>query len=236
MYLFFRKLVEIWYKHLRYRTTVLNVGNIPHENGGYIVACNHQKYDDPPMVAAIFRGRFSFMAKSELFEKNKAFAWLIKKCGAFPVVRGGKDTAAIDRAVKDIRMKRIFVIFPEGTRSKNGALGRGKSGVAVIAGKANAPVVPMCIMYAPDGKKNHAAVAVGKMIPAEKLTIDDTADRSRLKDVTSLIMNSIAELQKQICDLYGIPVPVKEKEEAAAETVAEAADEAEKPAEEAEKE
>lgn len=218
MYLFFRKLVEIWYMHLRFQTTILNIGNIPHENGGFIVACNHQKYDDPPMIAATFKGRFSFMAKSELFEKNKAFAWLIKKCGAFPVVRGGKDTAAIDRAVKDIRMKRIFVIFPEGTRSKTGALGRGKSGVAVIAGKANAPVVPVCIMYAPDGNKHHAAVAVGKMIPAEKLTIDDTADRGRLKDVTSLIMNSIADLQKQICTLYNIPVPTRETVETAEES------------------
>ena len=227
MYLFFRWLVELWYRHIRFRTTILNVGNIPKEKGGFIVASNHQKYDDPPMIAAIFRGRFSFMAKSELFEKNKLFAWLIKRCGAYPVVRGGNDTGAIDRAVKDIRLKRIFVIFPEGTRSKTGALGRGKSGVAIIAGQSGAPVVPVCIMYAPDGKKHHAVVAVGKKIPAEELKIDDPTDRKQLKNVSKIIMDSISRLQKQICEHYDIPVPKAVKAEAAAlpqETAAETAE------------
>ena len=221
MYLFFRMLVELWYRHIRFRTTILNVGNIPREKGGFIVASNHQKYDDPPMIAAIFRGRLSFMAKSELFEKNKLFAWLIRKCGAFPVVRGGNDTAAIDKAVKDIRLKRIFVIFPEGTRSKTGELGRGKSGVAIIAGQSGAPVVPVCIMYAPDGKKHHAVVAVGKQIPAEELKIDDPTDRKQLKNVSKLIMDSIAKLQRQICEHYDIPVPGTVKAIADETTVAE---------------
>ena len=209
MYLFFRWLVELWYRHIRFRTTILNVGNIPREKGGFIVASNHQKYDDPPLIAATFRGRFSFMAKSELFEKNKLFAWLIKKCGAYPVVRGGGDTAAIDKAVKELRLRRIFVIFPEGTRSKTGALSRGKSGVAIIAGQSGAPVVPVCIMYAPDGKKHHAVIAIGKKISAEELKIDDPTDRKQLRAVSSLIMNSIAKLQRQICEHYDIPVPGK---------------------------
>ena len=226
MYLFFRMLVELWYRHIRFRTTILNVGNIPREKGGFIVASNHQKYDDPPMIAAIFRGRLSFMAKSELFEKNKLFAWLIKKCGAFPVVRGGNDTSAIDRAVKDIRLKRIFVIFPEGTRSKTGALGRGKSGVAIIAGQSGAPVVPVCIMYAPDGKKHHAVVAVGKKISAEELKIDDPTDRKQLRNVSKIIMDSISKLQKQICEHYDIPVPKAAKSAEEAVTEAAGAEEA----------
>ena len=211
MYLFFRWLVELWYRHIRFRTTILNVGNIPREKGGFIVASNHQKYDDPPLIAATFRGRFSFMAKSELFEKNKLFAWLIRRCGAYPVVRGGNDTAAIDKAVKELRLKRIFVIFPEGTRSKTGALGRGKSGVAIIAGQSGAPVVPVCIMYAPDGKKHHAVIAIGKKISAEELKIDDPTDRKQLRAVSKLIMDNIAKLQRQICQHYNIPVPGKEQ-------------------------
>ena len=210
MYMFFRMLVELWYRHIRFRTTILNIGNIPREKGGFIVASNHQKYDDPPLIAATFRGRFSFMAKSELFEKNKLFAWLIRKCGAYPVVRGGGDTAAIDKAVKELRLRRIFVIFPEGTRSKTGALGRGKSGVAIIAGQSGAPVVPVCIMYAPDGKKHHAVIAIGKKIPAEQLKIDDPNDRKQLRAVSKLIMDNIAKLQRQICEHYDIPVPGKE--------------------------
>ena len=211
MYLFFRMLVELWYRYIRFRTTILNKENIPGEKGGFIVASNHQKYDDPPLIAATFRGRLSFMAKSELFEKNKLFAWLIRRCGAFPVVRGGGDTAAIDRAVSDIKSNRIFVIFPEGTRSKTGALARGKSGVAIIAGQSGAPVVPVCIMYAPDGKKHHAVIAVGKQIPAEQLKIEDPTDRKQLRTVSRIIMDSISELQKQICSHYNIPVPGEKK-------------------------
>lgn len=211
MYMFARKLVEIFFLHIRFKATILNPENIPDLKGGFIVACNHQKYDDPPILAGIFKGRFSFMAKSELF-KNKIFAWIIKKCGAFPVVRGAKDTGAIDKAVEDLKNNKIFVIFPEGTRSKDGALARAKSGVAVIAGMADAPIVPVCLMYAPDGKKHHVTAAIGRIIAKEEVAISDTADRKQIKRVSSRIMADIALLQKQICDKYGIPVPRSDKE------------------------
>lgn len=206
MYMFFRKLVEIFFKHLKYKMVVLNPENIPAQNGGFIVASNHLTYSDPPVIAAVFKGRFSFMAKTELF-KNKLFAWLITKCGAFPVVRGAKDGAAIDRAVEDIEKNKIFVIFPEGTRSKDGVIARAKSGVALIAGKANAPIVPVCIMYGANGKKRNCTVAVGEMLPYEDIAIEDITDRKRIRAVSSLIMDNITNLQKQICEEYHIPVP-----------------------------
>ncbi len=206
MYMFFRKLVEIWFRHLKFKMTVLNPENIPSQNGGFIVASNHLTYSDPPVIAAVFKGRFSFMAKSELF-KNKLFAWLITKCGAFPVVRGAKDGAAIERAVNDIEKNRIFVIFPEGTRSKDGVIARAKSGVALIAGKANAPIVPVCIMYGANGKKRNCTVAVGEMISSDKTAIEDINDRKRIKAVASLITDNICALQKLICEEYHIPVP-----------------------------
>ncbi len=209
MYMFFRKLVEIFFLHIKYKATVLNRENIPNLKGGFIVACNHQSYSDPPVLAGVFKGHFSFMAKSELF-KNKIFARIIKQCGAFPVVRGAKDTGALDRAVEDIKKNRIFIIFPEGTRSKDGKLARAKSGVAVIAGTADAPVVPVCIMYAPDGKKRHCTIAVGKMIPKEEIAIEDMNDRKQIKRASSKIMEDISILQKQICEEYHIAVPGSE--------------------------
>ncbi|MBQ8930913.1 MAG: 1-acyl-sn-glycerol-3-phosphate acyltransferase, partial [Ruminiclostridium sp.] len=72
--------------HIKHRIKVFGKENLPHKNGikgGYIIACNHQEYSDPPLIAAVIKSKFSFMAKSELF-KNKLFAWLIRKCGAFP--------------------------------------------------------------------------------------------------------------------------------------------------------
>ena len=208
--MFFRKLVEIFFLHIKYKATVLNRENIPGLKGGFIVACNHQSYSDPPVLAGVFKGHFSFMAKSELF-KNKIFAWIIRRCGAFPVVRGAKDSAALDRAVEDLKKNKIFIIFPEGTRSKDGTIARAKSGVAVIAGMADAPVLPVCIMYAPDGKKRHCTIAVGKLIPKEDIAVSDMTDRKQIKRASSRIMNDICALQKQICDKYNIPVPTSEK-------------------------
>lgn len=96
MYEFFRKIVCLS-MHIKYRIKLIGGDNRPYKNGikgGYIIACNHQDYGDPPLIAAVNKAHFSFMAKIELFEKNKFFAWLITKCGAFPVVRGADNRNA----------------------------------------------------------------------------------------------------------------------------------------------
>lgn len=195
MYYFFRKLVSIYF-HIKNKITVYNKENIPDLKGGYIIACNHQRYADPPLVASVIRGKFSFMAKSELF-KNKLFGWLIKKCGAFPVERGSGDNSSLEKAVSDINNGRTFVIFPEGTRSKDGTIGRARSGIIVIASQAKAPVLPVCIMYGLGGKKRNVDIAIGEMIPAEKVSVD-LEDRKTVKAASTLIIDSIKSLQEQI--------------------------------------
>lgn len=197
MYAFFRMLVQI-YVYIKYRVVIHNKDRrkqLP--KGGYIIACNHQFYADPPIVAGLIKGKYSFMAKIELFQKNAVFAWLIRRCGAFPVDRGSGDTSAIDKAVCDIKDGRIFLIFPEGTRSKDGTIGRGKSGVALIAGNANAPVLPVCLMYGLGGKKRRIDFAIGEMIEAEEIAIKGE-DRRELKRVSERIMNAIKDLQTEI--------------------------------------
>ena len=129
------------------------------------------------------------MAKSELFEGNKLFAWLIRRCGAYPVHRGQGDTAALDTAVEAIKKQRVFIIFPEGGRSKDGTLGRARSGIAVIASQAQAPVLPICIKY---GEKRKAYVSFGKMITAEEMALNGE-DRHELRRVSTLIMDRIRE-------------------------------------------
>ena len=179
-----------------------NKEKIPPKNiskkGGFIVACNHQFYWDPPIVASFITGKFSFMAKAELFDKKKPFfTWLIRRCGAFPVTRGSDSEKAIHEALDTIKKGRIFVIFPEGTRSKDGVIGRGKSGVAMIAAMANAPILPVCLMYGLDGNKKRVDYAIGDMIPAEELAIANE-DRRELKRISERVMGAIKELQTQI--------------------------------------
>jgi len=203
-----------FYFYSKYKITVYNKVKLPKKyTKGYIIACNHQSYSDPPAISAVVKGRFSFMAKSELFKRNPLFVLLIKICGAFPVDRGAGDNSAIERSISDIKKGKVFVIFPEGTRSKDGKIGRAKSGVALIAAAAGVDVLPVCIMYGLDknSKKKSLDFAVGDIIPADDVKIADsqsedtsnTGGRRELKRVSERIINSIKELQVQILNERG---------------------------------
>jgi 1-acyl-sn-glycerol-3-phosphate acyltransferase len=202
MYLIARRLLE-FYMNRKFKVIFHNKEKIPpkkiSKRGGFIIACNHQYYWDPPMVAAYITGKYSFMAKAELFDKKKPFfTWIIKRCGAFPVTRGDGE-AAINKAFDALKKGRIFVIFPEGTRSKDGVIGRGKSGVALIASMANAPILPVCLMYRLDGDKKRVDYAVGDIIPAEELAFANE-DKRELKRISARVIDAIKELQIQIFD------------------------------------
>ena len=193
MYLFFRMLLSAFF-HIKYRIKLFNKENIPDMKGGYIIACNHQSYTDPPMIAAVIRGKFSFMAKEELFHKNPFFTFIIRRCGAFPVDRGAGDDAPIKMSIEAIEKKRIFVIFPEGTRSKDGTIGRMKSGVILIASQAKAPILPVCIRYK---DKKHVDVNIGKLIPAEEIAIDEN-DRKSMRNAANRLKDELVSLQSEI--------------------------------------
>lgn len=205
MYLFFRKLLSIVF-HIKYKITVHHPENIPEMKGGYIIASNHLKMLDPPMIAACIRGKFSFMAKDEIFHKNSFITFVITKCGAFPVVRGSGDEAPIQKAVEVLGEERIFVIFPEGTRSKDGNLGRVKSGIALIASQAAAPVLPVCLKYT--GKRK-VDLTIGELIPADELKIDPD-DRKSMRNLSKRIQG---ELQSLHDELFGVQEAAAEENE-----------------------
>lgn len=206
--MFFRKLLSIFF-HIKYSINIMHPENIPDMKGGYIIACNHQSYADPPMLAAVVRGKFSFMAKEELFKKNPFFAWLIRRCGAFPVSRGSGDDAPIKASVEAIEKNRILVIFPEGTRSKDGVIGRMKSGVVLIASQAAAPVLPVCIRYS---GKNRVDVNFGELIPAADVRIDEE-DRRSMRNAAKRIGDQLVSLQAEIFEAAGEPLPVPAKKQ-----------------------
>ncbi|MBQ9947246.1 MAG: 1-acyl-sn-glycerol-3-phosphate acyltransferase [Oscillospiraceae bacterium] len=200
LYAFLRKCAKLFYV-IVYNITVIGRENIPEEKGGYIIASNHVSNNDPPVVGITFKGKYTFMAKEELFHKNPIFTWLITKLGAFPVKRGAKDGAqAIEKALQSLKEGRIFVIFPEGTRSKDGTLGRAKSGVTLIAAQAKAPVVPVFIKYGRKKFRRRVIVSIGEVIPAEKFDVD-IEDKRVLKQISATIMDEIAKLQENAPDV-----------------------------------
>ncbi len=212
MYLFWRKLLSIVF-YIKYKIKVLNPEKIPKMKGGFIIASNHQSNLDPPMVAAVVKGKFSFMAKEELF-RNWFVRFVITKCGAFPVSRGAGDDAPIRKSVEAVQKNRILVIFPEGTRSKTGVIGRVKSGVVLIASEANAPVVPVCIRY---DEKKHVTMNIGDVIPPEIIKIDPD-DRHSMRKSAKVISEALLGLQKELYDAAGLEVPKAEKAEKAEKT------------------
>lgn len=196
MYNFIIAIVRIFI-NIKYKITYIDRVNIP-QNGGFIAASNHVSNWDPPVVGISLHGKYSIMAKEELF-RNKLFGWLIKRLGAFPVERGKAGDAPIKRAISDIEKGRILIIFPEGTRSKNGKIGRAKSGVTLIASQANTPVLPICIKYGEKKrfKRRKLWVAFGEVIPPERIKIEGT-DRKALRQASELIMGSISNMMDKM--------------------------------------
>lgn len=116
--------------------------NIPKE-GAAILAANHTSLWDAPVILTATHRPMRTMGKAELFE-NKLLAPFLRMAGAFPVRRGTADITAIKTALKTLKDGGIFAIFPTGTRVKDGD-GDAKAGVALIASKSGAPVIPVAI-------------------------------------------------------------------------------------------
>lgn len=160
---------------------------------GYILASNHKTNFDPLFIGIGCNKNVRFMAKKELF-KNPILGAIIKGLGAFPVSRGTGDYGAIEKSIDIVKNGGVLGIFPEGTRSKNGKLGRAKSGAVVVASKTGGDIVPVGIRY---GKKTlwrrHIDIYYGKPITSEHLAITNNA-KSEIKAASRLLMSNIAEL------------------------------------------
>ncbi len=168
--------------------------NIP--NGEAVIyASNHRTNADPPLIACRAKGKFAFMAKEELF-RNKFFAWLIRILGAFPVSRGKGDMAVLDTAIERLRNGRSLIIFPEGTRSKDGKVHRGHSGAAVIAAKSQKKIIPVGIVFGERLKfRTKITVRYGEPIdPNEYIDQPSDPNPRQLVKLKNRYMNDIKNL------------------------------------------
>lgn len=131
------------FMYLVFRLRVHGRENFPKE-GAVIVALNHRSYWDVPLVGSVLPRQLTFMAKKELFDMPVLGA-IIKWADAFPVARGKSDLGAIRAALAALRAEKAMAIFPEGRRVKQGEPHTAKAGVALIAEKAGAPILPVAI-------------------------------------------------------------------------------------------
>ncbi|MFD4941842.1 lysophospholipid acyltransferase family protein [Streptomyces sp. NPDC058239] len=135
---------------LFFRPRIEGLEHIP-EDGAAIVAGNHLSFSDHFLMPAILKRRITFLAKAEYFTgpgvKGRLTAAFFHSIGQIPVDRSGKDAgqAAIREGLGVLSRGELLGIYPEGTRSHDGRLYKGKVGVAVMAIRAQVPVVP-CAM------------------------------------------------------------------------------------------
>lgn len=192
--MFYRLVRGVLYIVFRFYFKIKTEGleNLP-KGQGCIVASNHRSNFDPIFIAISIKGILTFMAKAELFRLpfiGHMFTWV----KAFPVERGSGDTGAVDFAIDSVREGKVLAMFPEGTRSKDGKLGRAKSGCAVIAGAAKAPVVPVAVCYGEHLRfRDTITVRFGKVIDYRELGVVPERP-STIKAGSKLIMSRIAEL------------------------------------------
>ena len=123
--------------------------HIPAE-GPVILASNHRSFFDPFIIGTMTRRPVYYVAKEELFAYSRVLSWLLSALGAFPVKRGAGDQDTIDTAETILKRGEIVLMFPEGTRTRPGALGKPRRGVGRLALETGAVVVPVAIIGTDD--------------------------------------------------------------------------------------
>lgn len=170
--------------------------NVPAE-GGYVLCCNHVSMLDPVHLILGQKRHIYFMAKKELFP-NAFTRWLFSTVlGAFAVDRDGSDKDAIVHAINLVKNGHIMGIFPEGTRSKDGKLGRVKAGAAMIAARTGAEVIPCCVLRKDMKLRlfSKTTVVYGQPIPPSELHLD--GERPDLRYASRMLTERILALMEE---------------------------------------
>lgn len=142
LYWFLKYVAQIGYV-LYFKGRVFGLKNVP-QTGGVLLACNHQSFSDPVCAAIALNREASFMARDTLF-LNPYFSRLISSLNAFPVKRGAADVGAVKEILRRLKAGKLVVVFPEGTRTMDGKIGKINANSLLIAKKARAAIVPTVI-------------------------------------------------------------------------------------------
>lgn len=184
--------------HILWRVEVVGLDKVPRDRA-IVLAPNHISDLDPVFVLGMILdfSRYRILAKKELF-KNPFIDWFLGCLGAVPIDRGKGDTETIDRVIAECKQGTKVLVFPEGTRSKDGRLGKLKSGAFVIAAKAGADILPCRIIYdTPDARMHlfcRIRICFGELIPAGEVKPDDP--RHEVRQLRALRTQVTAQLEE----------------------------------------
>lgn len=188
-----------------FRVRTEGVEHVP-TRGACILASNHVSFSDSVFLPLMLRRRLTFVAKAEYFEDPRT-AWFFRAVGQIPIKREGGSASqrALESATEVLRSGHLFGIYPEGTRSPDGRLYKGHTGVARLALQNRVPVVAVAMVG------TREAQPIGQVVPrffmpitvrfSRPLTFEryyDRADDPRvLREITDSIMFELRELSGQ---------------------------------------
>ncbi|MFD6515339.1 lysophospholipid acyltransferase family protein [Rhodococcus sp. NPDC060176] len=190
------------------RPTIEGQHNIP-KKGPVILAGNHRAVVDSFFLVLMVRRRITFVAKSEYFTgtgvKGAMQRWFFGGAGQVPIDRSGADAsrAALDTAIGILDKGGVWGIYPEGTRSPDGCLYKGKTGAIRVALETGAPVIPVVV---------HGGDAVNPpgtrmwRFSKVRITVGEPIDFSRYRELRgyqAVVRAATDELMAVLCDQSG---------------------------------
>lgn len=187
-----------------WRLSVDGIENLP-ETGPVIIAANHVSFLDSPLLMFELPRRVCFLGKAEYLD-SRASRTLFPALGMIPVERGGGRAAltAMRKGLDVLRNDGILGIYPEGTRSRDGRLYRGHTGLAWLAFRSGAPIVPVGIRGTDDVQppgarfpnlRGECSISIGEPLTTERY---EAKDRRTHRILTDDVMFEISQLSGQV--------------------------------------
>lgn len=199
-YLFVQRVVYL-VAVIAYRVRYSGRENIP-KTGPVLMVSNHQSHFDPPLIGVGCRRRLNYLARETLFH-FAPFRWLIRSLDAIPIDRDGLGLTGIKESLRRLKRGEIVLIFPEGTRSRDGEIAPFRPGFTVLAARSGAAILPVAIegaFQAWPRWRNFPGLGVihvhfGTPIPPEQVQGRD--ERELLAEVESKVHQCQAILRRQ---------------------------------------
>ena len=201
---------------LLFRPSLSGADNIP-ASGPAILVSNHISAGDTFLLPSMIKRRLTFLAKIELFHgrgfRGRVLTWFLKRVGQLPMDRAGgrASTTSMEGVLQVLRGGNLLGIYPEGTRSPDGRLYKGKTGVARLVLQAGVPVIPVAMIdtqlvpsrFFKIPTMRRPKIRIGKPMDFSAYAASGNA-RDVLRWITDEIMNAVVELSAQeYVDVYG---------------------------------
>jgi len=189
-----------------FRWQVFNAERVP-KTGPVILASNHASFLDPPLVGSGIKRDINYLARDTLF-RFPVVGWVLRQWNSVPVDREGGGAAGLRAILDRLLNGNAIILFPEGTRTRDGKLQPARSGIGLTVIKSTAPVVPCRVFGTYEAYGRHlrfprprpVAVKYGRLMDFADLRAEaKTCSKARLKEiyqqVADEIMAAIAKLE-----------------------------------------